>query len=239
MKIYFAKVSDLKDNRWDPNYWRNDLIVLIEQIEQLKFPVHSISEVGTVSAGQTGKRTFVVSEEVQYLIIRNLLQTGLNLNYKVRYVEENSFNDPTRARVDNHDILTVVSGKGSIEKVTIVQGLEIKATVSQDVARIRLKEGYPVYSTVTFLQSKWGQAQILRNENGTGTTHLTLDDLKALRIPELNGPFEDWCREEWQDIHDLHTIYIETNNEKALEQAEKKRKKLIVDFEKRLSAYIR
>lgn len=239
MKIYFAKINDLKDNRWDPNYWRNDLIVLIEQIEQLKFPIHSLSEVASISAGQTGRRTFTTAEEVQYLIIRNLLPTGLNLNYKVRYVAENSFNDPARARIQNGDILTVVSGKGSIEKVTIVQGLEKKACVSQDVARIRLTENFPHFSTVTFLQSKWGQAQILRNENGTGTTHLTLDDLKAIRIPELNNQFEDWCREEWNDIYDLHTIYIDTGNVKALEQAEKKRMKFISTFERKLAAFIK
>lgn len=239
MKIYFAKINDLKDNRWDPNYWRNDLIVLIEQIEQLKFTIHSLSDVAMISAGQTGRRTFISTEEVQYLIIRNVLPTGLNINHKVRYVAENSFNDPARARIENGDILTVVSGKGSIEKVAIVQGLEKKASVSQDVARIRLEDEFPHFSTITFLQSKWGQAQILRNENGTGTTHLTLDDLKAIRIPELNKQFEDWCQEEWNDIHELHSIYIDTGNEKALEQAEKKRVKLISMFERKLAAFIR
>lgn len=239
MNIYFTETKNLVGNRWDPNYWRMDLIILINQLNRFKIPMHPIEEVSVVGIGQTGKRTFISNEGIQYLVIGNLMSTGVNYNKKVRFVEEHGFNDPKRCRVENEDILLAISGSGSIERSTIVLGAERNLTISQDVARIRLESDYPKYSTTLFLQSKWGVAQILRHENGTGLTHLKQEDIKKFIIPRCPTILEQWSKEKCLEINKLHNDFLISPSKENREKAETLRKKVVLEFEKKIQLYIK
>lgn len=238
MQLYFSKAEDLRNNRWDANYWRRDLLVSIEQLDSFKVPVFPLSEIAYVSIGQSGKRTFTEEEDVQYLVIGNLLATGIDFKKRPRYVEEESFNDPKRSRVENEDILLAISGGGSIGRTTMALGIKKPTNISQDIALVRLLD-FPVYSTFLFLQSKWGVSQILRFENGTGVTHLNQDEVKNIRIPQFPEILEEWAKAKWLSFYNLHNEYLSTQTKESKEEAEQKRLLLIEEFEKKVKTYIR
>lgn len=240
MQLYFSKTEDLRNNRWDANYWRRDLLVSIEQLDSFKVPVFPLSEIAYVSIGQSGKRTFteVENEAVQYLVIGNLLAAGIDFKKRPRYVEAEGFNDPKRSRVENEDILLAISGGGSIGRTTLALGIEKPTNISQDIALVRFKD-FPVYASFLFLQSKWGVSQILRFENGTGVTHLNQDEVKNIRIPQFPEILEEWAKTKWLSFYQLHNAYLNAQTKESKEEAEKKRLLLIAEFEKKATTYIR
>lgn len=231
MKIYYTDIKNLKDNRWDPNYWRNDLILAIEELKNFKFHLSRLEEISEVTIGQSGKRTFIEDGTVQYIVVGNLLPSGVDWNKKQRFIGENSFNDPKRSRLENDDILVVISGGGSIGRVTLVHNSNEILNISQDIARVKFHD-FPVYSTLFFLQSKWGQAQIYRYENGTGVTHLNQKEVKSLLIPHLPIDINEWCLNKTLEINNLHLNYI--NTREGLDKLQKIHSKYIKEFENKI-----
>lgn len=238
MNFYFVATENLKDERWDTNYWRPDLLVIIDQISRFKLDIIKLGTLGDISNGKSGSRIFTDNKEVQYLVITNLLKTGLNLRKKPRFVEEGGSNDPIRSRVRTGDILIPISGTGSIEKSTLVQDLDRKANISQDIARLRV-DSDKVYSTALFLQSKWGVAQILRSEAGTGVTHLSLEDIRDFDIPLFPQDVEDWSREAMEALHLLHMDYVNQPNAEKKKRLEIERLRYVRLFESKCSLFIR
>lgn len=238
MQLYFCNLSDLEGKRWDTNYWRRDLLVSIEQIQQFKLPVHKISDIAYVTIGQSGKRTFVEDEDVQYLVVGDLVASGVYYNKKPRYVAENSFNDPQRSRIQNEDLLVVISGGGSIGRSTMAYDVNGTTNISQDMALVRLND-FPIYSSLLFLQSKWGVAQILRFENGTGVTHLNQDEVKEILIPKFSEDINQWCKLKWEEIQELHRHAMTTKDKNDWDNVDKKRLKLVEQFENKAKFFIK
>lgn len=238
MQLYFCEVEDLRNNRWDSNYWRRDLLVSIEQLNSFKLPVFTLDEVSYITIGQSGKRTFIEEKDVQYIVIGDLIPTGINFNKRPRHVKSGSFNDPIRSRIQNEDVLMAISGGGSIGRTTLALEVENKTNISQDIALVRFND-FPIYSSFLFLQSKWGVSQILRFENGTGVTHLNQEEVKNIRVPLFPDNLEEWCRIKWLTIVQLHKEYLISPSKENKERLERKRLNLIQEFEKKTNTYIR
>lgn len=231
MQLFHIKKHQLRNEKWNVNYWRPDYLLLIEEAKKIKFSIKSLGEISDIQIGKSGKRYFIKLPEVRYITVGDILPTGINFSNKPKWIKREGFNDTPKSRIIEGDIMVVIGG--SIGKVSIAYDINEDLNVSQDIALVRPQEA-PLYSTFLFLQSKWGLAQIFRLANGTGIYHLSTDELKSIIVPIFDENFEEWCKEEMESIKDLHRTAIQTDDKKDWEALKKRRKELLTQFHKKM-----
>ena len=95
-------------------------------------------------------------------------------------------------RVNRGDI--VITRSGSIGRIAYIPRKYDNAIVSDDLIRVRIEDDSLRYYVFHYLQTRYAQDQMKRNEYGAVQQHLEPDHIKNLLVPVPNN---------WEDISDI------------------------------------
>ena len=222
-------------SRWDPAYWRPEYDEVISG-EPLDNFIPSGPEGITYGAIITGKKNKHIPNGVPVMGAEQIKFTGIDLLECERTKADSPW-DPERSRVHPNDLVFVRSGVGSLGKSTVYLGGKY-INVGCFVDRIKLKGLSPFYTDV-YLKTKEGRLQIKRlNAGVTGTTNISFDQIKSIKIPILPDGVQKNIESEYKKMSKYHDKAIEEKKEgneveyeKNIEIAEKMLKDLIAKTE--------
>ena len=94
----------------------------------------------------------------------------------------------------------IVSTVGTIGNAAVVDESVLPANCDRDVGIIR-RSGYSPYVLSTFLLTKYGKAQTVRESTGNVQLHLFLYKMKLLRIPDFSSEFQSQIERRVKTAH--------------------------------------
>ena len=222
-------------SRWDPNYWhpKYDEVLKGEPLDNF---IPNGPEGITYGAIITGKKNRHVSDGMPVIGAKQVKLTGIDLLDSERTKEDSPW-DPKRSRIYAGDLVFVRSGVGSLGKSALYLG-EKYINVGCFVDRIKLKDLSPFYVDV-YLKTKQGQLQVERlNAGVTGTTNISFDQIKSIKIPILGEVIQKNIESEYKKMSEYHDKAMkakknsnEAEYKKNIEIAEKMLKDLIAKTE--------
>lgn len=180
---YVLKDSKV-DNRFSYTYFHPSYFEVIKTIEGI--PVEEV-KLKNLCEGRYPKRgkkpSMETAEGIPILKVRNITGRGIDTNTEYAPDEEDVISSNEKGIVKKGDLLIASTGEGSIGKVDVYPYEDI-SFADNHVTICRFKENvYPEYVR-EFLQSRYGQIQILRHVSGsTGQTEFLYTHAKELRIP--------------------------------------------------------
>jgi len=222
-------------SRLDPAYWHPNYDEVING-DPLESFIPSGPEGITYGAIITGKKNKHTPDGVPVVGAKQVKFTGLDLLECERTKKDSSW-DPQRSRVYTDDLVFVRSGVGSLGKSVVYLGKEY-INVGCFVDRIKLKDLSPFYVDI-YLKSSQGELQIERlNAGVTGTTNISFDQIKSIKIPILPDAVQKNIESEYRKMSKYHDKAMEakkkgdnTEYKKNVETAEKMLKDLIAKTE--------
>lgn len=177
-------LSQLEDEfRFDAQYYTPDKILFEEEIKA--FPTILLGRVALVTDGQHGYFKLDESSEIRQITAK-CIKNGLVDKSKADKLSNETHNKNLRSSLAQNDVL--VTTAGTIGQIGLVTDDIPPANIDQDIGRIAIYD--PSVSPLfvwAFLQSKFGRFQIERFTTGQVQTHLSLKNMKKLRLPLLSS----------------------------------------------------
>jgi len=224
--ITIVLTTKLEGGRIDPGYWDPKYTTAIERIEK-RFPVEKLGNfIEFITYGQVGRRILSKKGTVRYIQTKNLAPTGIDYYAKYAKVVVNSYNDPSRSRLEEKDVLLANSGVATLGRCVVAYPLDAPANISQHIDILRLKNINPFYVCI-YIKSKYGKLEIERLSKGVGTPQIFFDDVKAINIPYLNKSTQQKIETEYLKMSEWHEKamkrkkYLIEDKGYTLEEAEK------------------
>lgn len=236
-------MEEKPSSRWDVSYWHPKydefLAILLKYYKTTKLDDFMSEGTDGITYGQVGERVYDPNGEIQYLQVSNIRITGIDTNIKFAKIKKDSHNDPNRSRLNNKDLLLLNGGVGSLGRSCVFLGPDQKFNISQDIDRIRLKNGISTFYISIFLNSVYGQTQIERFTKGvSGQTKIGFDHVRSIKIPLLSNEIQDHIEAEYKKMSVYHDKAMEAKKKgddgkhnENLEIAEKMLKDLIAKTE--------
>ncbi|NET08889.1 MAG: hypothetical protein F6K16_30155 [Symploca sp. SIO2B6] len=166
---------------------------------------------------------------MKFLTAEHIADFKINFNTEKRILSKHHNGELSRTRLLNNDILVTI--KGRIGNVAIVENLRGNVNLNQDVALLRLTPEIHPWYIVGFLNSSIGKTLIEQICTGQINPFLGFGNLKQIQIPIFDAKFMNEIGERIKEkTHSAHKASAEskellelakTGVEKAIEQDEK------------------
>ena len=176
-----------REKRINSEYFLKEYIT--EDNYLAKHNVVSIGEYAFITDGQHGYHEIDNNSNIHLLTAKNAKNWFANLDGAdplAQWVDDYN----RRSSLQNNDI--ILSTRGSIGYAAIVKADVLPANIDQDVARINIikqNELIPEF-TITYLNSKYGQNWMFRNQTGMVQQGLSLEKVREMPIPLLPIGFQ-------------------------------------------------
>src|SRR4030042_3328785 len=195
-------------NRLDAEYYQPEYL---EVLRRLKLTVEiPLGKIAFVTDGQHGYHKVDPTSEIRHITAKNVLHWLVNDEGADRLATE-THNANKRSNLEIGDLL--ISTAGTIGAVGIVQEDILPANIDQDVARVHILNQSEInpYFLIAFLNSKYGQYQLIRETTGQIQTHVSLDKIKnriTIVIPKWQGMIASLVKDALNKIKDSKQFYI-------------------------------
>lgn len=191
--------------RIDAEYYQPEYLETKRHL--LSRPYLILGEHAFITDGEHGSVEFV-NEGVKYLTAENIQEGFINTS-DVRLVSELVDKRNKRASLLGDDV--VVSIKGTVGLAAITFDEDLPANMNRDVSRIHIKDSISPFYLVSFLNSKLGKNQTLRESSGNVQQMTTLGRLRELLIPivsdEFSNEIEQLINNARNKINDSKNLY--------------------------------
>lgn len=201
-------MEEKPSSRWDVNYWHPKYEQLLEDLRS-RFKLQPLSDFVTgIQQGdvpRSARGDQYVKDGIIFINVAEIEKTGINWPSCKRIVESH-YQRIRRAEPKPGDIIFVRSGKGSIGKSTVFDGIpeEEKIGISGHLNTVRFS-GINSHYVECFLKSFYGQQQMDRFEAGTSQqTDLRQDSFSAIMIPHLEKGVQLQMELEYQKMSSYH-----------------------------------
>lgn len=191
LEISEVQLCELKaDNgelRIDAEYYQKEY--LNEDTCLSRIGVAKLSSYAFVTDGQHGYYESDPNSNIYMLAARNCKDYFANTIDALplaKWVDDNN----KRSSLQNEDI--ILSTRGSVGCCAIVYEEVLPANINQDVARIKLNDNNTFIPEflITYLNCKYGQNWMLRNQTGMVQQGLSLDKVRSIPLPLLSIIFQ-------------------------------------------------
>lgn len=119
--------------------------------------------------------------DIPFLTAEHVFDFRIDFDSDKRILAEHHLSELSRTQLREKDVLVTI--KGRVGNVAVVEHLPGPININQDVALLRLKKGYHPYYIAGFLNSLAGKALIERISTGQINPFLGLGNLKQIPIP--------------------------------------------------------
>ncbi|MCR4769539.1 MAG: restriction endonuclease subunit S, partial [Bacteroidaceae bacterium] len=184
-EVWFSKLEN--EFRVDAEYYKKEY--LIESNSLHKFQIEIIKNLCFVTDGQHGYYESDKDSNISMLAARNCKDYFANTDDALplaKWVDDKN----KRSSLQCGDI--ILSTRGSVGCCAIVYKEVLPANINQDVARIKLLETnkFVPEFIITYLNCKYGQHWMLRNQTGMVQQGLPLDKVRTIPIPFVTYNFQ-------------------------------------------------
>ena len=173
--------------RFDAEYFQKEY--LREESNLSKIGIVKLGKNAFVTDGQHGYYESDENSNISMLAARNCkdyFANSIDALPLAKWVDDKN----KRSSLQCGDI--ILSTRGSVGCCAIVYNEVLPANINQDVARIKLNNS-DVFSPeflITYLNCKYGQNWMMRNQSGMVQQGLPLDKVRAIPLPLLSSTFQ-------------------------------------------------
>ncbi len=181
MQTSTIKFSQIED-RIDAEYYKPEYLILNSKFkyQNSKF-LTELCQIITKGETPLWRGDIYVERGIPFLRVVNFVNEELDLS-DIVYIHEFVHERMKRSQLRPGDILLSMAGRIGTA-VIVPENLKV-ANINQAVAKIRLKENsINKYYLTTFLNSKYGLLQSLRNASGGVQNNINFEDIKSIKIP--------------------------------------------------------
>lgn len=177
----FLKLNS--ERRINAEYFQKEYLDEDESIS--KYLTKNIGEIAYVTDGQHGYHEIDNDSNIHLLTAKNAKNWFANLDGAeplAQWVDDNN----RRSSLQENDI--ILSTRGTVGLAALVKKDVLPANIDQDVARIHLNEDIIPEYVIAYLNSKFGQHWMMRNQTGMVQQGLSLEKVRELPLPILSMP---------------------------------------------------
>lgn len=180
MQTSTIKFSQIED-RIDAEYYKPEYLILNSNFKSQNLKsLKDLSQVITKGETPLWRGDVYVSDGIPFLRVVNFINEELDLS-DIVYIHEFVHERMKRSQLKPGDILLSMAGRIGTA-VIVPENLKV-ANINQAIAKIRLKENsINKYYLTTFLNSKYGLLQSLRNASGGVQNNINFEDIKAIKV---------------------------------------------------------
>lgn len=171
-----------KERRFDAEYFSKINIILYEQLRSIS--TTTIGEIAIVTDGIHTSIDYSEESDINLISATSPRENFFDLSRQVFISSEAHAKNPrTELRIDD----VIVSTVGTIGNCAVVRPCVLPANSDRHVGIIRLRhKEYSPYFLSTFLLTKYGRMQTLRESTGNVQLNLFLYKIRDLLIPKLS-----------------------------------------------------
>jgi hypothetical protein len=186
---FWLPQTEVLERRMDAHFWRPHHQALLDRLAA-RYPLRALGELidgqERLIPGDHVRRSRGESKgpglPYEYYQTREFMAAGYNYA-AIERCDERAYQRLRRTAVRRHDILVSCAGvggagRGRVCLVTHQPG----PSCTGDVFILRVEQPDPIFLYL-FLTSRAGRSQLLRLQNGVGTTNLSADELLQVAVP--------------------------------------------------------
>lgn len=188
MQYSIVNLSEVKENsdfRIDAEYWKPEFSNINKLINKYKFE-KLLNNNRIITDGSHEVREYKDSG-VLFLRVQDIFENNIEIKERI-FISEEENKKLNRSEPEyNKDILITKTGKIGVATVFT---LHERANIPADIAILKNNSHLNSFFISTFINSKYGKLQFIRNQSGLGRPRLVLNSFDNLIIPLLSQPFQ-------------------------------------------------
>lgn len=189
MQYSIVNLSEVKENsdfRIDAEYWKPEFSNINKLINKYKFE-KLLNNNRIITDGSHEVREYKDSG-VLFLRVQDIFENNIEIKERI-FISEEENKKLNRSEPEyNKDILITKTGKIGVATVFT---LHERANIPADIAILKNNSHLNSFFISTFINSKYGKLQFIRNQSGLGRPRLVLNSFDNLIIPLLSQPFQE------------------------------------------------
>jgi restriction endonuclease S subunit len=208
--LLFSVEFGVLDDRFDPIYYQPEYLEIKEILGRLP-NVQTLEEIST----RCKKGIFYIlaseyrEEGIPFIRVSNVKDQTIDHGDLV-YISEEKNMEENRTCFSSGDI--VITKTGNIRVSMIPKDISL-CNISQDIIGVAIKDAYnPVYISV-FLSSRFGLLQMEQISQGQVQFHLTVSDVRNIKIPIPSRPVQDKIANIMQNAYGDRKKYLQRADE--------------------------
>ena len=215
LDIQVVKFSELifehNKLRLDAEFFKKENIQLLSQIKKWKYK--RISEIASVTDGIHSSIDFCENSEINLISAKSPKDNYFDLSGNA-YISTKQHKENPKTALRLNDV--IISTVGTIGNTAVVQQEQLPANSDRHVGIIRIKENIPAYYLSTFLNSKYGRFQSLRESTGNVQLSLFVYKINEMLIPVFDDEFHEsiqgQCELAHQKLRQSKIVYEQAQN---------------------------
>ncbi|MBD1808105.1 restriction endonuclease subunit S [Microcoleus sp. FACHB-SPT15] len=203
MKSTIRSLSEVESSqRWDFGYHDPDYLAVMKSLDRC-YPVSRLGNIITLltdmGAFSLYKTEFFVDEGVPFLRVQNIQEYGVDLTKNTKYISVEYHEQLKKSQLQPGDIL--LTTKAVIGVAAVVDEHLGKCNISQNLVRIRLKNGINPHYVAVLLNTKLGRMQTETAATGPNQKYLNFERIQDLKITLPPQPIQDCIAQVMQDAY--------------------------------------
>ena len=212
--VSIIHLSDLKSNRrLDPQYYHTANIALDTTLDKVE--TDTLDDVTSlITDGIHASIQFDDDSDVLLVSAMSPKQNYFDVS-KNRHIDvlQHDKNPRTSLRIED----VIISTVGTIGNVAVVTDDMLPANSDRHVGIIRLNDDILPRYVTTFLLSKYGRYQVMRETTGNVQPNLFIDKIETLKIPKVSKPFQQLVEDMVMRANHLRTEALEVYRQATYE----------------------
>lgn len=212
LEVSVVRLSELNnEHRIDAEYFSKENL----------FEIKKLSDFGTLQIGDIANVTDGIHTSIDYdenshvnLISATSPKENIFDLSRGAFISEKAHAENPRTALRKNDV--IISTVGTIGNCAVVDDSILPANSDRHVGIIRIKNDYSPYVLSTFLLSKYGKMQTLRESTGNVQLNLFIYKLRELQIPNFSADFQQKIESLVKSAHaklaDSKSIYAQAED---------------------------
>lgn len=173
-------------------YYGNKFVRDQLQLQSGSLPLKTLEEMCTlITDGDHGVADYQ-SEGIPFILSENVKEGRIDTS-NVRYISEKHHNSLARSKFRSGDVLVTKTG-AYFGKSAVVDAQFGEANTIAHVGILRLHKGHDPYALSTFLNCRYGQAQLRRRGIKATRPEIKLVEFQDIQVPQVSDRFAQSLR---------------------------------------------
>lgn len=182
-EVRFSELNN--EHRIDAEYFSKENLLEIKRLSE--FGTFKIGDIAEVTDGIHTSIDYDENSRVNLISATSPKENVFDLS-RGAFISEKAHAENPRTALRKNDV--IISTVGTIGNCAVVDDSILPANSDRHVGIIRIKDDYSPYVLSTFLLSKYGRMQTLRESTGNVQLNLFIYKLRELQIPNFSNDFQ-------------------------------------------------
>ena len=183
MEVNFLSLN--YETRFDAEYFKKDNLLFLNQLQ--KYNPQKIGSFAYVTDGIHASIDYSETSGINLISATSPRENTFDLSRNV-FISESSHSANPRTAMNSGDV--IISTVGTIGNCAVVDETILPANSDRHVGIIRNMDDFSPYYLSTFLLSKYGRFQALRECTGNVQLNLFLYKIREILVPKLSSIFQ-------------------------------------------------